>query len=77
MRSATHLVGSPTPLHSRKNQWLIASQNLFHQKGHGLDPRLDVQLPSDYTEMNRLTAAQQLAKAGLRLAQLFNAIQWH
>jgi len=38
--------------------------------------RISVQLPSDYTEMNQLIAAQQLTKAGVRLAQLLNAIQW-
>ena len=38
--------------------------------------RITVRLPSGYIDTNRKTAAEQLVKAGLRLAQLLNAIQW-
>jgi len=37
---------------------------------------ITVTLPADYIEVNRWRAAQQLAKAGLHLAQLLNVIQW-
>jgi nuclease S1 len=42
--------------------------------GHRL--RITVQLPTGYIDQNRSLAAAQLAKAGLHLAQLLNAIQW-
>ena len=38
--------------------------------------RITIQLPTAYVEQNRSLAAAQLAKAGLHLAQLLNAIQW-
>jgi S1/P1 nuclease len=37
---------------------------------------ITVTLPTDYIEVNRARAAQQLAKAAVHLAQLLNAIQW-
>ena len=38
--------------------------------------RIVVQLPDDYIDKKRPLAAAQLAKAGVHLAQLLNAIQW-
>ena len=38
--------------------------------------RITIQLPSDYVDENQAIAAQQLAKAGFRLAELLNAIRW-
>ena len=38
--------------------------------------RITVQLATGYVDQNRSLAAAQLAKAGLHLAQLLNAIQW-
>ena len=38
--------------------------------------RIAVQLPAGYFDENRSVAAMQLAKAGLHLAQLLNAIRW-
>ena len=38
--------------------------------------RITVTLPTNYIEENRARAAQQLAKAGVHLSQLLNAIHW-
>jgi len=38
--------------------------------------RITIQLPSGYIDKNQAIAAQQLAKAGIRLAELLNAIRW-
>ncbi len=38
--------------------------------------RIAIELPNNYTESNQPIAAEQLAKAGVHLAQLLNAIQW-
>jgi hypothetical protein len=38
--------------------------------------RITIQLPSDYVDKNQAITAQQLAKAGFRLAELLNAIRW-
>jgi hypothetical protein len=39
--------------------------------------RIVIQLPADYIEKNQPAAAAQLASAGVHLAQLLNAMQWH
>ena len=38
--------------------------------------RINVTLPADYLETNRAYAAQQLARAGVRLAQLLDTLRW-
>ena len=38
--------------------------------------RIDIKLPVNYLEANRVYAAQQLTKAGVRLAQLLDSINW-
>ena len=38
--------------------------------------RIDITLPRNYLEANRVYAAQQLTKAGVRLAQLLDSIKW-
>jgi hypothetical protein len=38
--------------------------------------RVAIELPNNYTDSNQPIAAEQLAKAGLHLSQLLNAIQW-
>jgi hypothetical protein len=38
--------------------------------------QIAIQLPSRYIETNQVIAAEQLANAGVHLAQLLNAIQW-
>jgi hypothetical protein len=38
--------------------------------------RIDITLPTDYLESNKGYAAQQLARAGARLAQLLDSIKW-
>lgn len=38
--------------------------------------RIAIELPNNYIDLNQGIAAQQLAKAGLHLAQLLNVIQW-
>jgi S1/P1 Nuclease len=39
--------------------------------------RIVIQLPADYIGKNQAAAAAQLANAGVHLAQLLNAMQWH
>jgi S1/P1 Nuclease len=38
--------------------------------------RITIQLPSGYIDQNQAIAAQQLAEAGIHLAELLNAIRW-
>jgi S1/P1 nuclease len=38
--------------------------------------RIDITLPTNYLERNKGYAAQQLARAGVRLAQLLDSIRW-
>jgi hypothetical protein len=38
--------------------------------------RISITLPPNYVEVNRARAAQQLAKAGVHLGRLLNAIHW-
>jgi len=38
--------------------------------------RITIQLPSGYIDTNQALAAEQLSKAGFRLAELLNAIRW-
>jgi hypothetical protein len=72
--------------HNWPEEWAIDSVRVAHGDytgiqftsaaidGHRL--RINVQLPSGYISVNKPVAAEQLAKAGQRLAQLLNAIQW-
>jgi hypothetical protein len=72
--------------HVWPEQWAIDSvkqarnayQNIAFQAAtiDGQRLRITVRLPSGYIDTNRKMAAAQLVKAGLRLAQLLNAIQW-
>ncbi len=72
--------------HVWAEQWAIDSvkqarnayQNIEFQGAStdGQRLRITVRLPSGYIDTNRKMAAGQLVKAGLRLAQLLNAIQW-
>jgi nuclease S1 len=72
--------------HNWPEQWAIDSVRVAHGVYTGIQfmsaaingqrLRIIVQLPSGYIETNKPVAAQQLAKAGQRLAQLLNAIQW-
>jgi hypothetical protein len=39
--------------------------------------RISITLPTDYLESNKGFAAQQLARAGARLARLLDSIDWH
>jgi len=79
---------SPTTrdYHSWPEQWAVDSVqqalkaykdiqfNAFTIDGQRL--RIIVQLPSGYIDRSRAVAAEQLAKAGLHLANLLNTIQW-
>jgi hypothetical protein len=38
--------------------------------------RIDIGMPANYLDANRAYAAQQLTKAGVRLAQLLDSINW-
>ena len=38
--------------------------------------RIDIQLPANYLDANRVYAARQLTKAGVHLAQLLDSINW-
>jgi hypothetical protein len=38
--------------------------------------RIDITLPTNYLENNKVYAAQQLTRAGVRLAQLLDSIKW-
>jgi hypothetical protein len=72
--------------HIWTEQWAIDSvkqarnayQNIEFQAAtiDGQRLRITVRLPSGYIDTNRKMAAEQLVKAGLRLAQLLDAIQW-
>jgi hypothetical protein len=38
--------------------------------------RINITLPTNYLEANKGYAAQQLARAGVRLAQLLDSVEW-
>jgi hypothetical protein len=38
--------------------------------------RIDIKLPANYLDNNKVYAAEQLTKAGVRLAQLLDSIKW-
>jgi hypothetical protein len=72
--------------HSWPEQWVIDSarqaqrayQNIQFANAtiDGQRLHITIQLPSGYIDSNRVIVAEQLAKAGFRLAELLNAIQW-
>jgi len=72
--------------HTWPEQWAIDSvqqarkayQNIKFDTARidGQRLRITVQLPTAYIDENRPLAATQLAKAGMHLARLLNAIQW-
>jgi hypothetical protein len=72
--------------HDWAEQWAIDSvkqarnayQNLAFQAAtiDGQRLRITVALRSSYADTNRRIVAEQLEKAGFRLAQLLNSIQW-
>ena len=72
--------------HSWPEQWAIDSvrqaekayQNIQFTSAtiDGKRLHISIQLPSGYIDSNQAIAAEQLAKAGFRLAELLNAISW-
>jgi hypothetical protein len=80
-------VGATTgDYHSWPEQWAIDSvrqaQNAYRNIDFGAASvdeqrlRITIRLPSGYVDKNGAIATQQLVKAGIRLAELLNAIRW-
>jgi hypothetical protein len=84
---STQSAGSTTgDYHTWPEQWAIDSVQQAQKAYRNIEfaaaaiagqrLRITIQLPSDYVDKNQAIAAQQLAKAGFRLAELLNVIRW-
>jgi len=72
--------------HDWPEQWAIDSvrqaQNAYRNIEFGAASvdtqrlRITIRLPSDYVDKNRTIVSRQLLKAGIRLAELLNAVRW-
>jgi hypothetical protein len=86
LESTQSVDSTPGDYHTWPEKWAIDSvqqarkayENIefFAATIDGQRLRITVQLPAEYVDDNRSVAATQLVRAGMRLAQLLNAIQW-
>jgi hypothetical protein len=79
---------TPGDYHRWPEAWALESVNLAKEAYFGIrfntvetmgerDPLwISVTLPPDYEEKNKALAAQQLVRAGVRLAQLLDSLRW-
>ena len=79
---------TPGDLHGWPEVWVIESVRIAALAYLGIDfqktevdadknlLRIDIELPVNYLDANRVYAARQLTKAGVRLAQLLDNINW-
>jgi hypothetical protein len=79
---------TPGDYHGWAEAWIIESVRIAALAYLGIvfekaefDPgnkllRIEIKLPANYLEANKAYAADQLTKAGVRLAQLLDSIRW-
>ena len=79
---------TPGDYHNWPEAWAIESVRMASLAYRGIalgmsefDPnehlmRINITLPANYLEINRARVAEQLARAGVRLAQLLDSLRW-